>query len=336
MNDGENEVVTVIVPVFNTQQYLVRCVDSIITQTYQNLQIILVDDGSTDNSAAICDDYAARDPRIEVIHRENGGLSAARNTGLCNTRGDWVAFLDSDDYYSRRFVEFNLATCKFYDADIVICMMVYDREGDRGEDIFTEASRYECITGREAAIRHFGKESNLFNCACRTLCRVTLWKGLRFPEGKINEDVFVSHQLLYSSKRIVISDALLYAYYQRIGSIMRRPFTLARLDALDAWHEGIRYFEKVGEHDLFDIARRVYCNRLFDAYGLCKKLLPEERDTHVQLRRQANNAYREVRSVRSYIDLSAARTFAYKGKQFIGRYFPALYFALFLKDKEVI
>jgi len=336
VSERDNEFVSVIIPVYNTSQYLKRCIESAIAQSYSSLQIILINDGSEDNSGEICDDYATKYPWVEVIHRANGGLSAARNTGLDNARGGWVMFLDSDDYISRYFVEDTLTACLHYNADIAVCQCITDREGNMGEDLFAKASQHECITGYEASIRHFGKGARILNPACGKLSRASLWEGLRFPEGKTIEDVFVSHRLLYSAKRLVITDARLYAYYQSPDSIMRKPFSLRRLDALDSWREGIRFFEQAGEQGLLDIARRVYCNRLFDAYGLCKKLMPDEHDAHARLRLEAIVTYREVRSVKTYIDLPPKRDIPYRVKQFVGRYIPALYSCMFLKGRTYI
>ena len=332
----EDELVSIIIPVYNTQGYLERCVDSALGQTHRNLQIILIDDGSTDRSGEMCDAFASAHPQVEAHHKENGGNSSARNMGLDNARGQWIAFLDSDDYISRHFVEQNLAACLGHGADISVIQQVVDANGTLGEDIFTEATQHECITGREAAIRHFGKDAALLNTVCGKLSRTPLWADLRFPEGKTIDDVFVSHRLLHSAGRIVISDAQLYCYFMSPNSIMRAPFSLKRLDALDSWLEGVRYFEQIGDRELTDIARRVYCNRLFDAYGLCKKLLPAEKETIKKLRRQSIETFSEVRRTRSYIDLPAKRAFAYRGKQLIGRYLPALYTALFLSDRTYV
>ena len=336
MHTQSSELVSVIIPVYNMQDYLERCVDSALGQTHRELQIILINDGSTDSSGEICEAFGAENPQIEVIHRENGGLSAARNTGLDHARGKWITFLDADDYFSRFFIEENLDACLEYGADLAACRFVPDLVGNLGEESFTKASTSELITGREAAIRHFGKGAMWLNMAWGKLSRASLWKDLRFPEGRINEDVFVSHQLFFSAGKVVISDAYLYAYYLSPGSIMRKPFTLQRLDVLDAWQEGVRFFEKAGDRELYDIARRVYCNRLFDAYGVCRRLLPDERATHEQLRRQSIAAYSEVRRVYSYIDLPSSKALLNRGKQFLGRYFPAVYAALFTRSRTYI
>jgi len=336
LNEQASELVSIIIPVYNSENYLERCVSSALKQTHRALQIILVNDGSTDRSGDMCDAFAAAHPLVEVFHMENRGLSAARNMGLDNARGQWVTFLDADDYFSPRFVELNLAACFQYSADIAASRFIIDTAGTLGEDSFILASQYECITGREAVIRHFGKGAGLLNTAPGKLGRASLWKDLRFPEGKIIEDVFVSHHLLHRAKRVVVSDARLYAYYQSPDSIMRSAFTLKRLDSLDSWQEGVRFFEELGDRELADIALRVYCNRLFDAFCLCKKFLPHEREVLRQLRLRAIDAFMEVRRVRSYIDQPLTVMLLYRGKQIVGRYFPAVYSAMFLRGRTYV
>jgi len=295
-----------------------------------------VNDGSQDRGGEICDAYAREYSHVEVIHQANHGLSAARNAGLEQAKGQWISFVDSDDYISIHFVEQMLNACIQHNADISVCRYITDYSGNLCENDFKKADEYELITGREAVIWHFGKGASILNmAACKMMCAL-LWKNLRFPLGKINEDLFVSHQLMYSARNIVITNAYNYAYYQSPGSIMRKPFTLKRLDGLDAWHEGVRFFEQADEPELLDIARRVYLNRLFDAYGLCKKFLPNERKIHKHLRRQAIEVYKIVRRTRSYVDMHPRRTFLYRIGQFIGRYFPMLYNILLLRKRMYI
>jgi len=295
-----------------------------------------VNDGSQDRSGEICDAYAREYSHVEVIHQANHGLSCARNAGLEQAKGQWISFVDSDDYISIHFMKQMLIACVRYDADISVCRYITDYDGNLDENKFRKADNFELISGYEAVVRHFGKDSQVLNMAWCKLMRASLWQELRFPPGKINEDIFVSHFLMYSARTITITDARLYAYYQSPGSIMRSPFTLKRLDGLDAWHEGVRFFEQVDEPELLDIARRVYLNRLFDAYGLCKKFLPNERETHKHLRRQAIEVYKIVRRTRSYVDMHPRRAFLYRIGQFIGCYFPMLYNILLLRKRTYI
>ena len=331
-----NDIVSIIIPVYNVEKYLVRCIESVLRQSYTNLQIILVNDSSQDNSGQICEDYAAKYPQIEVIHQVNGGLSAARNAGLERVIGEWIVFIDSDDYISAHFVKQMLDSIILHNADISICKFILDYDGSMNEDDFKKSDKFELITGREAVVRHFGKDALLFNLAWCKLMRASLWKDLRFPVGKINEDVFVSHYLLYNARTIVIIDAHLYAYYQSSSSIMRSQFTLARFDVLDGWYEGVRFFNQVAEPEFANIACRVYLSRLFDAYGLCGKFLPNERDMRKSLRRKAIETYNTMKLVHSYIDLKQNKVFLYRTKWFVGRYFPAIYYVLFLRHRTRI
>lgn len=334
-----NDIVSIIIPVYNVEKYLERCIESVLRQTYTNLQIILVNDGSQDSSGQICDAYAAKYPQIEVIHQANGGLSAARNAGLECATGEWIVFIDSDDYISAHYVKQMLDICILHDADISICKVIFDNDGNLNENNFKKSDKFELITGREAVLRHFGKvgkDAPLFYLPWNKLMRASLWKDLRFPVGKINEDIFVSHNFLYSARNVVIVDAYLYAYFQSPISIMRSPFTLARLDILDSWYEGVRFFTQVAEPEFANIAHRIYLSRLFDAYGLCGKYLPDERDIRKSLRRKAVETYNTMKRINSYIDVTQKQVFLYRVKWFVGRYFPAIYYVLFLRNKTLI
>ena len=331
-----DELVTIIVPVYNMHNYLERCVLSIMNQSYSALQIILIDDGSTDDSGDICDAFSGRDARIEVVHQTNGGLSAARNTGLGRARGDWIAFVDSDDYVSPYYVGDMLAVARD-DCDIVVCNSAWVPNSVAIEDVpFQRHTREQLITGREACVRNFGDEAVLFNTAWGKLFRAHLWVGLSFPEGKVNEDLHVSHTLLYHARRIVITDAVLYAYVQSEGSIIRREFTTQRLDVLDAFEEGVRVFAAVGEPDLEKIARRVYCTRVFNACCVCKELIPGETEVRRQLRRRSIEAYREAKPIRGYIDFSPRKVLTYKVKLFLGRWCLPLYARLSVRGRTNI
>lgn len=330
-----DELVTIIVPVYNKIGYIKRCVASIMDQTYYDLQIILVDDGSTDGSGEICDAVSRKDTRIEVIHRENGGVSAARNTGLDRMRGSWLAFADADDYVSPYYIEDMLAAVRD-DCEMVMCCPVYVKESESETAAFRRGGQTRYITGREACMRNFGYEMNTFSSIWGKLFRARQWDGLRFPEGKINEDMFISHELLYRAGYITLTDSRLYAYVLSRDSIMRGAFTLQRLDILDAWQKGVRFFSDIKEPDLALVARRVYCCRVFDARCICKKMMPREREAANQLRRRAAEAYRDVKAIRRYADCSSGKALAYRLKLLLGRWFPPLYSLIFVHGRAYI
>ena len=332
-----DELITIIVPVYNARGYIDRCIASLAGQTYPALQIILVDDGSTDGSGDVCRAYAGTDERIEVVRRANGGASAARNTGLDRARGVWIAFADADDFFSPYYIE-DMYAAASGGCDMVICRTAWVAEGS---DIdmqgpFRRDGGSSRITGREACMRNFGRDVCLFNAVWGKLFRARLWEGLRFPEGKICEDMYVSHALLYRTGDITIIDAVLYAYVQSGSSVMRCAFTLQRLDVLDAWQEGVRFFSEAGERDLEKIAKRVYCSRVFDALHVCKKMIPGEREALRLLRLRAADAYGEVKFFTDYADCSRRRALAYRIKLIIGRWCPPLYALLFIRGRTYI
>jgi len=327
-----DELITVIIPVYNKLKHFETCVNSVSEQSYSALQIIIIDDGSTDGCSEICDILAAKDARIEIAHQANAGVSAARNAGLDLARGSWIAFIDADDFISPYYIE-DLLTAASVDCDAAMCGAIYVPDDDNANVIFSRPEHTRYITGREACLRNLGLEVNLYNSNWGKLFRSRLWTALRFPEGKINEDMFISHALLYSIGRIAVTDAKLYAYVQTGNGITRSAFTPRRLDMLDAWQEGVRFFASAGEPELADIARRVYCGRAFDAMYITGKHFPNDAALMAQLRRRSKEAYREVKSTHGYMDCSRCRAFAYRLMFFTARRLFPLYAFLFVRGR---
>ena len=217
--------VSVIIPVYNCAAYLADCLDSVLAQTYQKLQIILIDDGSTDGSGEICDRYAARDSRIQVAHQANQGASAARNAGLELAKGDWITFVDSDDTTQPELYEFLVGLAQTHQADIAHCgyrKMHFDGtfKDVEGTNILLEQDPMEaCQCLLEG--RHF--TGGLWN----KLYRRELFQGIRFDADlKINEDVLLNVELFLKAKKLVFQDKPLYCYYERTLSATRTTFRL--------------------------------------------------------------------------------------------------------------
>ena len=212
--------ISVIVPVYNVAPYLTRCLDSIVMQTWQNLEIILVDDGSRDDSGGICDRYAARDARIRVIHKENGGLSSARNAGLDIAAGEYVGFVDSDDWIEPDTYTAMLELMEKYNAQLV-CAGRYDVDGGTGEKrVGLCPSREECVSA-EALVGRIFLWDHCDSSACDKLYRRELFQGIRYPEGRVCEDVPVTYRVALRAQRTVLCDRPLYNYYHRSGSISK-------------------------------------------------------------------------------------------------------------------
>lgn len=209
---------SVIVPVYNVEAYLPRCVDSILAQTYENLEVILVDDGSKDGSGEICDDYGARDSRIKVIHKENGGLSSARNAGLDIAQGEYVAFVDSDDWLEPEAYGWMMGLAQRYGVKLV-CGGRYDVDGKTGQrQLGLCPQKEELISAEEMAGRIFlwdGCDSS----ACDKLYHRSLFREMRYPEGKVCEDVPVTYRIVLQAERAAMCDRPLYNYFHRPDSI---------------------------------------------------------------------------------------------------------------------
>lgn len=210
--------ISVIVPVYNVEAYLARCVDSILAQTYKNLQILLVDDGATDASGRICDEYAAADPRITVIHKKNGGLSSARNAGIEAAQGEYLAFVDSDDWIEPEMYAHMLTLMEKYRGTLV-CAGRYDVNGATGEKKVGLCPKDErCISAEEMVGKIFlwdGCDSS----ACDKLYHRSLFATFRYPEGKVCEDVPTTYKIVLQAQRVVLCDRPFYNYYHRSGSI---------------------------------------------------------------------------------------------------------------------
>ena len=219
-------VVSIIVPVYNVKSYVGECVESLCRQTYTNLEILLVDDGSTDGSGEVCDEYAGRDERIRVIHQANRGLSGARNMGLDDARGEYIAFVDSDDLVSTNYVETLYELLMKYEADIAACAYVKgttEQLTDIREKVLSLDNVKEiCMPSVKLLKQWHGKYKQQETVAWNKLYCREVWNGrkkIRFPESRNHEDVLISHVVVQGAKTIVLTTEILYFYRIRKGSI---------------------------------------------------------------------------------------------------------------------
>ena len=212
--------ISVIIPVYKVEQYLRRCLDSIVNQTYTNLEIILVDDGSPDNSPQICDEFANKDNRIAVIHKKNGGLSDARNAGLDICKGEYISFVDSDDWVSQEYINKLYSSITKSHADIAI--VNHTLVNDFCTPKCDKKPSVKIFTKQQALFKLIAKQYQPFVVSWGKLYRKELFKSIRFPVGKYHEDEFTSHFLLYAASKITFSPNILYFYYQRPNSITKQ------------------------------------------------------------------------------------------------------------------
>ena len=268
--------ISVVVPIYNTEKYLPRCIDCILAQTFTDFELILVDDGSPDNSGAICDEYAAKDSRIYVIHQENQGVSAARNAGIdwvfANSDSQFISFIDSDDWVHPRFLELmheaierfhvNISQCRYMPTDGTKAVP----EVKGAMKVITPAEHFKDYYSGSVADKLFARDC---------------WKTIRFPVGQIyGEDVAAWYKILLAETQIALIDEVIYYYYHREGSAMRSDWTPKYISRINTWNKIIKDIKKHGDAELVEAALNIYCvigYREYVALEKSKVLSKEER-----------------------------------------------------------
>ena len=246
----ENDLISIIIPAYNTETYLCKCLDSVCRQTYRNLEVILVDDGSTDQSGSIADEYACIDSRIRVIHQENAGLSAARNAGIRAAHGRYIGFVDSDDYIAEQMYERLYGAIVREEASIAICSYEWVDEQETiipHEKLMQDA----VLTSLEVQekLNHI-KGNYYYTTVWNRLYKRELFDFVAFPVGRWKEDEFVAHELYFYAERIATIAASLYFYVQRQGSIMCRKADLRNFDGVQALYQRCCFYRDHGLEQL--------------------------------------------------------------------------------------
>ena len=308
--------ISVIVPVYNVEQYLKKCIDSIVSQSYPSLEIILVDDGSTDSSGAICDCCAAEDPRIRVIHKKNGGLSDARNVGIEAASGHWYSFIDSDDSITPDTMERLYAAAVEQDCQIAVCNIVRIFEDGRTEDFYRPAKELTMLRGENRF------ETLRQPSVCNKLFRADLFEGVRFPKGKFYEDTFVYHILAHKATQIVLTGHDGYYYLSREESILgQSTYTDRYFDFIEAVYARARYLL---EHRVSYYGEEA-CLSLYAAVANGEKHIPKTEQNaakFAQMRSWYQTAYQQLMK-------SPQTGIKQKLRLVLLRYFPSIHNRLF-------
>lgn len=283
--------VSVIVPVYNVEEYLGRCVDSILEQTYRNLEVILVDDGAKDTSGSICDAYAQRDPRVQVIHKENGGLSSARNAGIDIAQGAYLKFVDSDDWLEPDAVEVLLSQALAAGVELVVGGRwdVSAKTGKKEKGLCPR--QQEVVSGAELVSRIF-RWDHCDSSACDKLFHSRLFREVRFPLGVVCEDVPVMYRIALDAGRAALTDKPLYNYFHRSGSISytgisEKSFHFSRHTA-----QILPYIQK-NYPNLLPEARYLRVRSLVYSLQSADLAAPEERERFREVCRKERQALRK-------------------------------------------
>lgn len=279
------ELITVIVPIYNVEKYLSECINSIIKQTYTNIEIILVNDGSTDNSPNICIQFKEKDNRIRLINKENGGLSSARNAGIDIAKGKYLVFIDSDDYVDKKYIE------RLYNSVIINKTKVAQcgiwKVNDEKEKIGKIGYSRNVIKNGKEMIKDIYANHWLENIVVwNKIYETSIFKDIRFPLGKINEDEFTTYKILYSETKIPIINDDLYFYRQSNNSLMRKKFNIKRLDLLEGLEERIEFFSKNGDIELYNMTIKAYLNKCIESYMNVRIYIENSKDTQKMIKRK--------------------------------------------------
>lgn len=247
--------ISIIIPVYCVEKYIHRCIDSILAQTFTDFELILVDDGSPDNCGKICDEYAEKDDRIHVIHKENGGLSGARNAGIDwsfeHSNSEWITFIDSDDWIHPKYLEAMYIAVNETGCDISICAY----EETEGKIPAVDNSK---LIADVVDTESFFCEHNVNAViACGKLYKKKLFQETRYPVGKLHEDEFTTYKLLFKYVTLAYINQPLYFYFQNADSITNSEWNPKRLDALEAYNEQLAFFE--AEHYMKAYKKVLFC-----------------------------------------------------------------------------
>ncbi|MEE1037966.1 MAG: glycosyltransferase family 2 protein [Eubacterium sp.] len=291
--DCSNVLVSVIVPVYNVENYLEKCINSVLEQTHQNFELILIDDGSPDKSGEICDRYAEKDNRIKVIHKENGGLSSARNAGIEISQGDFLLFLDSDDFINIHTLEITVRNCIENNCEVCIFSSFDTPEHDI--PFCDDVSNVVKVYKTDYILQNYNIFPSFFNkSACNKLYSKNIFKTLRFPLGLLYEDTAIILQAYYEADQICETDAVMYYYYLSPNSIMRSPFSEKKLDMLKVFQINIDFLKDKNYPHITETFKATYEYCVCRLYAqLCLSSLKNKRDLKNRLRVDRKRIHKE-------------------------------------------
>ena len=288
----ENQLISIIVPIYNVEKYLKQCIESIISQTYRNIEIILVDDGSPDNCGKICDEYSQKDKRIIVIHKENGGLSDARNKGIDIAKGDYLTFIDSDDFVNIDYIEKLYNSIKLNNTKLAQCGISKVNENNEIIEKLNYDENY-IKTSHEILNELYGKHLIENVVVWNKMYAKELFRNIRFPVGKIHEDEFTTYKIFYSVDRISLLSDCLYNYRQTNESIIGKKFNKKRLDLLEALEERIEFFKNNKEQELYIKTLKYYLENLRVYYVKVKKYIKDSLDIQKTIKVNYKKTYKK-------------------------------------------
>jgi glycosyltransferase involved in cell wall biosynthesis len=306
---------SVIVPVYNVQHFINKCVLSIVNQTYRDLEIILVDDGSTDLSGQLCDEWAKKDERIYVIHKTNGGLSSARNAGINFSHGNFIAFVDSDDFVDINMYQTMISAIERTGKDIACCGRIVDLWGKKEKSEF--CLNHERIFNKKEAIKTILKLNIIDVSACDKVYKREIFDTIRYPEGKISEDAAIIFHLLNISNGVVHIGKAFYHYIYRENSISKSSYTHKAYDAYVNCFNTINFIQ----NNYTDLLKecKIYCSlvclELLQSMQIDKKIVIKYKDDYKKYKTMFNQGFIDLmRSTDISLKIKIKAVFIFCGK----------------------
>ena len=286
--------VSIVVPVYNVEDCLSYCVDSLRQQTYKNIEIILVDDGSTDSSGEICDQYAREDDRIKVLHIENGGLSNARNTGVKESSTDWIVFIDSDDYYDHRAIECLVKLRDKYRVDLVATPVIEVRNYGNSDFLGDFREKYSGKLDRRTALEQMFYGNYVGTHSGGKLYKKEILLRFPYPNGMLYEDLSLAYEHIASCENIAVSALNLYKYYRRPGSIVNSKYSDRLLDFYKAMEWNRAYVERDYPNDK-EMRRALNVRYVFNGLHIIHAMLSSDMYAEVnKIRKEYIQYFKDV------------------------------------------
>lgn len=286
--------ISIVVPVYNVENCLSYCVESLRQQTYKNIEIILVDDGSTDSSGEICDQYAREDDRIKVLHIENGGLSNARNTGVKESSTDWIVFIDSDDYYDHRAIEYLVELRDKYRVDLVATPVIEVRDYENSDFLGDFREKYSGKLDRRTALEQMFYGNYVGTHSGGKLYKKEILLRFPYPNGMLYEDLALAYEHIAFCENIAVSDLNLYKYYRRPGSIVNSKYSDRLLDFYKAMEWNRSYVERDYSGDR-DMRRALNVRYVFNGLHIVHAMLSSDMYAEVnKIRKEYIQYFKDV------------------------------------------
>jgi len=283
--------ISIIALVYNLEKYTPLCIESVLNQSFRDFELILVNDGSTDNSGFICDEYAKKDRRVKVVHKSNAGVAAARNTGIEYASGNYIAFIDCDDYFHERMIEVLYEQIVSTKADIVMCDYFPTEEGKEKQSK-KELPIYSSISYTNKQILHGLYEEN-HTCVVpwNKLYKREIFDDIKYPSGYLYDDEFTAHRILYKSQKTVYIPLPLYFYVIRRGSITHSPMTERKFDKILALRDRVEFFKEKKLSDLENKALVDFTDYFFWYYLQSQIELPNANKRRNEIKKHFNNLF---------------------------------------------